>query len=38
MDTNLTIISYTFAVIAGFCFASGAAILSGERRLQHGKA
>lgn len=38
MDTNLTIISYTFAAIAGICFASGVAVLSRGRGNPHGSA
>ena len=31
MNTGLTFISYTFAIMAGLCLASGIVILSSER-------
>lgn len=35
MNTNLNIVSYTLAAVAGICFVSGAIILSGERSVTH---
>lgn len=36
MNDELTIVSYTLAAMAGICFVSGLAILSGGRVKQHG--
>lgn len=36
MDDGLAFISYTLAAMAGVCFASGLAILTGGRVKQHG--
>ena len=38
MNTNLTLVSATFATLASICFVSGVLILSGERGLGHGQA
>lgn len=35
MNTNLTLVSYTLAAMAGLCFVGGAIILSGEKGLIH---
>ncbi len=32
MNNGLTIMSYTFAAMAGICFIKGLAVLSGGRR------
>lgn len=38
MNNKLTVISYTFAAIAGICFVQGLAILSQEKGLgDHGR-
>lgn len=36
MDKKFNLISYTLALIAGVCFASGIAILSSEGMVQDG--
>lgn len=36
MKDGLTVISYTLAAVAGVCFASGLAILTGGRVKLHG--
>lgn len=35
MKKNLSKVSYTFAVMAGLCFVSGAIILTGEKVMLH---
>lgn len=32
MNTMLSVLSYTFATVAGICFVGGIAVLSGGRR------
>ncbi len=36
MNNGLAFVSYTLAAMAGICFVSGLAVLSGGRRLRHG--
>lgn len=33
MDNKKSLVSYTFATIAGICFVSGLVILTGEGRI-----
>lgn len=36
MKNNLSLMTYTFATVAGICFVSGVFILTGEKVISNG--